>query len=175
MSSRRFRNFAAAIQDYNREWSFGSTSLAEMNGSAEHWSWQRLVFYVQLWFGTVKLTLQNSTINGGSTQLRGVNSDIVLPDNLESLKVRKKDDQDALPWDEIKKPLIITGTAHLTWKPATTQPAAHGNDNTFQLIRENSEWLSKQYDKHYSLKLNKYKEEQNAIRNTKNNWKAWSN
>ncbi len=42
--------------------------------------------------GTVKLTLQKFyRINGGSTQLKGVSSDIVLPDQLEYLKVREKD------------------------------------------------------------------------------------
>ncbi|MEI9909205.1 MAG: carboxy terminal-processing peptidase [Bacteroidota bacterium] len=54
--------------------------------------------------GTVKLTLQKFyRINGGSTQLKGVSSDIVLPDQYENLKVREKDDVDALPWDEINK------------------------------------------------------------------------
>src|SRR4030095_9056937 len=54
--------------------------------------------------GTVKLTLQKFyRINGGSTQLREVTSDIILPDELEFRKVREKDDADALPWDEINK------------------------------------------------------------------------
>lgn len=39
-------------------------------------------------------------------------------------------------------------------------------DNTFKLIRENSEWLAKENDKHYSLKLDKYKKEQASIRTT---------
>jgi carboxyl-terminal processing protease len=39
-------------------------------------------------------------------------------------------------------------------------------DNTFQLIKESTEWLSKQNDRHYSLKLSKYREEQKSIRTT---------
>jgi carboxyl-terminal processing protease len=39
-------------------------------------------------------------------------------------------------------------------------------DNTFKLIKESSEWLAKENDKHYSLKLDKYREEQKSIRTT---------
>ena len=63
--------------------------------------------------GTIKLTLQKFyRINGGSTQLRGVSSDVVLPDILEYSKVREKDNPDALPWDEIQK------ANYTTWKYA---------------------------------------------------------
>jgi carboxyl-terminal processing protease len=118
--------------------------------------------------GTVKLTLQKFyRINGGSTQLKGVYSDIVLPDNLEYLKVREKDDPDALPWDEINK------ATYQNWNPGydlkTIQKLSKlrlDNDNTFQLIKESSEWLSKQNDRHYSLQIDKYKQEQAAIRKT---------
>jgi carboxyl-terminal processing protease len=118
--------------------------------------------------GTVKLTLQKFyRINGGSTQLKGVYSDVVLPDNLEYLKVREKDDPDALPWDEISK------ATYTNWSPGydlkTIQRLSQqrlATDNTFQLIRESTEWLSKQNDRHYSLQINKYREEQKAIRTT---------
>ena len=63
--------------------------------------------------GTVKLTLQKFyRINGGSTQLRGVSSDIVLPDLYEHYKIREKDQPDALPWDEMPK------ADYTTWKYA---------------------------------------------------------
>ena len=54
--------------------------------------------------GTIKLTLQKFyRINGGSTQLKGVTPNIVIPDQFEYLKYREKDNPDALPWDEIQK------------------------------------------------------------------------
>lgn len=162
--------FAAAIQDYNRGVIIGSTSTYG-KGTVQ----RNIGLDTETGFsmtnsdlGTVKLTLQKFyRINGGSTQLKGVNSDIVLPDNLENLKVREKDDEDALPWDEISK------ATYNNWSSAFDLKALQQlsqqrmeNDNTFQLIRENAEWLSKQYDKHYSLKLDKYREEQEAIRKT---------
>lgn len=162
--------FAAAIQDYNRGVVVGSTSTYG-KGTVQ----RNIGLDTETGFsmtnsdlGTVKLTLQKFyRINGGSTQLKGVSSDIVLPDNLEHLKVREKDDEDALPWDEITK------ATYNNWQSAFDLKALQRlsdqrleNDNTFQLIRENTEWLSKQNDKHYSLQIDKYREEQKAIRTT---------
>jgi carboxyl-terminal processing protease len=162
--------FAAAIQDYGRGVIIGSTStygkgtvqrnigLDPENGFSMS----------NADLGTVKLTLQKFyRINGGSTQLKGVNSDIVLPDNLEYLKVREKDDEDALPWDEINKATYSNWSAGYDLK--TIQQLASQRlegDPSFKLIKESTEWLSKQNDKQYSLYIEKYREEQIAIRTT---------
>jgi carboxyl-terminal processing protease len=162
--------FAAAIQDYNRGVVIGSTSTYG-KGTVQ----RNIGLDSESGFsssnsdlGTIKLTLQKFyRINGGSTQLRGVSPDIVLPDNLEYLKVREKDDEDALPWDEINK------ATYTTWNPGydlkTIQQFSNQrleSDNTFRLIRENSEWLSAQNDKTYSLKLARYKEDLKAVKTT---------
>lgn len=162
--------FAAAIQDYGRGVIIGSTStygkgtvqrnigLDPENGFSMS----------NADLGTVKLTLQKFyRINGGSTQLKGVYSDIVLPDNLEYLKVREKDDEDALPWDEISKATYSNWSAGYDLK--TIQQLASQrleNDPTFKLIKESTEWLSKQNDKQYSLNIDTYRQDQKAIRTT---------
>jgi carboxyl-terminal processing protease len=162
--------FAAAIQDYNRGVIIGSTSTYG-KGTVQ----RNIGLDTESGFsmtssdlGTVKLTLQKFyRINGGSTQLKGVTSDIVLPDNLEYLKVREKDDLDALPWDEITKATynnLIPGFDLKALQQLSNMRLQQ--DNTFQLIKENTEWLSKQNDKHYSLNLEKYREEQKSIRTT---------
>lgn len=161
--------FAAAIQDYGRGVIIGSTSTYGKGTVQRNIGLDENGFSLSnAELGTVKLTLQKFyRINGGSTQLKGVNSDIVLPDNLEYLKVREKDDEDALPWDEINK------ASYKNWNPGydlkTIQQLSNlrlENDNTFSLIKESAEWLSNQNSKEYSLKLDKYKEEQEAIRKT---------
>lgn len=161
--------FAAAIQDYNRGVIIGSTSTYGKGTVQRNIGLDENGFSMSNDdLGTVKLTLQKFyRINGGSTQLKGVNSDIILPDNLEQLKVREKDDEDALPWDEIEK------AAYTNWKPGydlkTIQQLAGlrlDNDPTFKLIKESTEWLSKQNDKQYSLQIEKYRTEQKAIRTT---------
>lgn len=160
--------FAAAIQDYNRGVIIGSTSTYGKGTVQRNIGLDENGFSANAELGTVKLTLQKFyRINGGSTQLKGVYSDIVLPDNLEHLKVREKDDPDALPWDEINKASYSNWTAGYDLK--TIQQLASqrlDSDPTFKLIKESSEWLSKQNDKQYSLQIDKYRTEQKAIRTT---------
>ncbi len=161
--------FAAAIQDYGRGVIIGSTSTYG-KGTV-----QRNIGIDQNGFslsnselGTVKLTLQKFyRINGGSTQLKGVASDIVLPDQYEYLKVREKDDENALPWDE------ITQSPYNKWKAGYDLKVIQElsrqrleQDSTFRLIRQNTEWLAKENDKNYSLQLDKYRKEQKALKET---------
>ena len=162
--------FAAAIQDYGRGVVIGSTSTYG-KGTVQ----RNIGLDPETGFsmsnsdlGTVKLTLQKFyRINGGSTQLRGVTSDIVLPDQLEHLKVREKDNPDALPWDEINKSPYSAWNAGYDLK--TIQQLSNRrleNDPSFKLIKENTEWLAQQNNKQYSLQLDKYRKEQKQIRAT---------
>ncbi|MEJ0101123.1 MAG: carboxy terminal-processing peptidase [Bacteroidota bacterium] len=159
--------FAAAIQDYNRGVIIGSTSTYG-KGTVQ----RNIGLDPSSGFsssnsdlGTIKLTLQKFyRINGGSTQLNGVKSDVVLPDNLENLKVREKDNDNALKWDEISK------APYATWKSGYDLKSIEaiskeriGNNPTFQSIKQNSEWIAKQNDREYSLKLDTYRKEQKQI------------
>ncbi len=162
--------FAAAIQDYNRGVVIGSTSTYG-KGTVQRnigLDTENGFSMTNSDLGTVKLTLQKFyRINGGSTQLKGVTPDIILPDNLEHLKIREKDDDDALPWDEIAKASYSPWSAGYDLKRIQQLSAERlQNDNTFQLIKENTEWLSKQNNKYYSLNIDKYRESQKAIRTT---------
>ena len=162
--------FAAAIQDYGRGVVIGSTSTYG-KGTVQ----RNIGLDPETGFsmsnsdlGTVKLTLQKFyRINGGSTQLKGVYSDIVLPDQLEYLKVREKDDQDALPWDEINKSPYASWNAGYDLKTIQTLSNQRlQNDPRFKLIKENTDWLAQQNDKTYSLQLEKYRKDQKMIRST---------
>jgi carboxyl-terminal processing protease len=162
--------FAAAIQDYGRGVVIGSTSTYGKGTVQRNIGLDPVTGFSMSnsELGTIKLTLQKFyRINGGSTQLRGVYSDIVLPDNLEYLKVREKDDPDALPWDEINKASYTnwnSGYNLETIKKLSNQRLE--NDPSFRLIKESTEWLSKQNDKKYSLQIDEYREEQKMIRST---------
>lgn len=162
--------FAAAIQDYHRGVIIGSTSTygkgtVQRNIGLDD---NGIFSSSNSDLGTIKLTLQKFyRINGGSTQLRGVNSDIVLPDNLEYLKVREKDDPDALQWDEISK------ANYSLWNPGYDLKSIEElskqrlqNDHAFKIIQNNSEWLTKENNKKYSLLLEKYRAEQKKINAT---------
>jgi carboxyl-terminal processing protease len=160
--------FAAAIQDYGRGVIIGSTSTYGKGTVQRNIGLDQVFSPANSDLGTVKLTLQKFyRINGGSTQLRGVTSDIVLPDQLEYLKVREKDNPDALPWDEITKSPYNNWDAGYDLKVIQQLSQQRlDNDPTFKLIKENTEWLAGQNDRNYSLQIDKYRKDQKAIRTT---------
>ena len=161
--------FAAAIQDYNRGIIIGSTTTYGKGTVQRNIGLDKAFGMLEpnSELGTVKLTFQKFyRINGGSTQLRGVSSDITLPDVLEYSPVREKNNPDALPWDEIQKADYTNWKYSLDLNNIKQQAMARTSVNpSFNLIRNNAEWLSKQNDKVYSLNLKKYQEEQKLIQN----------
>ena len=160
--------FAAAIQDYHRGVIIGSTSTYGKGTVQRNIPLDKNAGLNDLGgpMGSVKLTLQKFyRINGGSTQLRGVSSDIVLPDLYEHYKIREKDQPDALAWDEMPK------ADYTTWKYAydinNIRASSSERTNTnlaFNTISKNADWLDKQNDKTYPLSLKAYQEQQKMIR-----------
>ncbi len=89
--------FAGAIQDYGRglvvgdTHTFGKGTVQNLNDISEK-------------LGAVKVTISNFyRPSGSSTQLRGVESDIVFPDILDQLELGEKFYDYALPWEKIKE------------------------------------------------------------------------
>lgn len=166
--------FAAAIQDYHRGVIIGSTSTYGKGTVQRPIGLDKTMGFMDSNsdLGTLKLTLQKFyRISGGSTQLKGVASDVVLPDIYPDIyeysKIREKDNPDALPWDEIQK------ADYNTWKYAydlnslKAMSAGRLKDNSsFTQIRKDEEWLSSMQDKVYPLNLAKYQDEQKQIKAT---------
>lgn len=164
--------FAAAIQDYKRGIIIGSTSTygkgtVQRNVPLSPESENPLFANKKTEdLGSVKLTLQKFyRINGDATQLKGVTPDIVLPDRLEYLKFREKDNPNALSWDEIPKADYKTWTSNIS-NPAVVSSANNdvNQNTTFGKIKTNVEWLEKNNDREYSLNINKYKQEQKELK-----------
>lgn len=109
--------FAAAIQDYHRGIIIGSSSTfgkgtvqrsVPLDPQSDNFLFSRPAEGL----GDLKLTFKKFyRIDGGTTQLRGVVPDIVIPDRLEKLKFREKDNPDALGWD------TITRAKYTLWNP----------------------------------------------------------
>lgn len=97
--------FAAAIQDYNRGIIIGSKStfgkgtvqnVFDMD-RAVNWSYNDLKP-----LGAMKVTIQKYyRINGGTPQLKGVEPDIILPDNYNYIPFGEREQKNALPYNEI--------------------------------------------------------------------------
>lgn len=104
--------FAAAMQDYNRAVIVGSQKTF---GKGTVQSFFNLDGYVQdklenyKPFGAIKLTFQKFyRVNGGSTQLKGVTPDIIMPDKYQKISFGEGDLDYHLKWDEIKSADYIT-------------------------------------------------------------------
>jgi carboxyl-terminal processing protease len=159
--------FAAAIQDYKRGIVVGSSSTYGKGTVQRNVPIGKpLDFFSGLTeFGAVKLTFQKFyRVNGGSTQLKGVVPDIILPDMLEYYKIREKDTKTALPWDEVKQANIQAFNGYETFVPTAKEMVA--NNPSFKLIKENSQWLYKLREAPVSLNINQYKEFQKQIKST---------
>lgn len=160
--------FAAAIQDYKRGLVIGSTSTFGkgtvqktlplgkptdfMTGATE--------------YGALKLTFEKFyRINGGSTQLKGVASDVVIPDTYEYLKLREKDNPDALKWDEVAPANYTIMMNPDTFNKITKEAnALVAQDSGFNVIKNNTLLLSKMSDAETDLGLKAYNETQATIK-----------
>lgn len=162
--------FAAAIQDYKRGVIVGSTSTFGKGTVQRSIPFGKPVDFLRgsTEFGEVKLTLQKFyRINGGSTQLKGVEPDIVIPDQYEYMKIREKDYPAALPWDEISKSSYNQWNSDLNISYLKSQSQARINNIVgFSILNNNAKWLAQENDKVYNLNLNEYKNNINKIRET---------
>jgi carboxyl-terminal processing protease len=161
--------FAAAIQDYGRGVVIGSTSTYGKGTVQRSIGLDPDNFMsTNSELGSLKLTLQKFyRINGGSTQLKGVIPDIVIPDQFEYLRFREKDNTNALPWDEVNRASYKSwnsGYDLQTIKNLSNNRLA--NNEVFKKIKANTEWLSKQNDKEYPLKIDKFRKEQQSLKAT---------
>lgn len=161
--------FAAAIQDYGRGVIIGSSSTygkGTVQRNIELEPESSLLNKENFDLGTIKLTLQKFyRINGGSTQLKGVSSNIVLPDQYENLKYREKDNPDALPWDEIQKASYVRVLPSYDLEIVKQHSLERVQSNSsFNAIKEIAKLAEKSNEKVYSLQLTKYREEQKIMR-----------
>lgn len=167
---------AAAIQDYKRGVIIGSKqtygkgtvqNVIDLNQFVRNSSMGDL--------GALKTTTQKFyRISGGSTQLKGVSSDVVMPDRYSYIKMGERDIDNAMAWDKIDAAL------YTTWERQNNFYAAIANSNKrmtnnkqLQLIDENAKWLFERSEMNtYSLQLKKFKEEQEALEATTKKFKS---
>lgn len=169
---------AAALQDYKRAIVVGSTTygkgtvqkivpldefidpLTRMKLQSEAIAGKSGSVLSSL--GSLKITVQKFyRINGGSTQLKGVTPDVVMPDPYSMVDNGERHDKAALPWDEIPAadytPTNSLGDLHALVTLSETRIA---NNPTFQLIKQNAEKLKKQEeDNSVSLNETSYRQE----------------
>lgn len=161
---------AAAMQDYNRAVIVGSSSTFG-KGTV-----QRFVDLDEMvWgnkdekpLGEVKMTIQKFyRINGGSTQLKGVVPDIILPDNFQDIQLGEKEYDYAMEWTKIEPVEFdqnVRQVKNLDKLRSNSNKRVAANE-TFQSIVENAKRLKTvRDDSDYSLNLAEFQAERKSER-----------
>ena len=166
--------FAAAIQDYNRGIIIGSKQSygkGTVQNVFELNEFVRGNEYGDL--GALKTTTQKFyRVNGGSTQLEGVKSDIVMPDRFSFMQTGEKDEKSALPWDKIE-PAIYTPLQLSYEKVIANSKKRIANNDNFNLIAENAKWINdRKEDNTISLNYEAYKKELSEIESQTKKFKS---
>ncbi|HMQ48250.1 MAG TPA: carboxy terminal-processing peptidase [Saprospiraceae bacterium] len=153
---------AAALQDYERAIIVGSNSTFGKGTVQRFLDLDRSIRgYPELKpLGEIKLTTQKFyRIDGGSTQLRGVTPDIILPDNYAYIKTGEREYDNAMAWSEIEEVPHNQNVMHIK-KLEELNKRSKGrveSSEVFQKIQQNAKRLETQRElSAYSLNLEKY-------------------
>lgn len=160
---------AAAIQDYRRGVIIGSKQTYGKGTVQTVIDLNQFVRNSEFGdFGALKATAQKFyRINGGSTQLEGVKSDIVMPDRYSYLKMGERDIDNAMPWDKIDQAQYNMWNSNENFDQAIANSKVRIAQNPqFKLIEDNAKWIDvKSKENVYSLNINSFKETQNQVEN----------
>ncbi|MFL0101399.1 carboxy terminal-processing peptidase [Tenacibaculum maritimum] len=156
--------FAAAIQDYKRGVILGGKQTYGKGTVQNILPINR--FYQQYPddLGALKMTIQKFyRINGGSTQIEGVYSDIPLPSRYSYMDFGERDLDGALPWDKVKQANYTTKDSYANFSDVIHKSKERvNNDEKFKKINEYAKWLKhNQEEKTYSLKYKDFKSKNN--------------
>ncbi|MBJ7220628.1 MULTISPECIES: carboxy terminal-processing peptidase [unclassified Brenneria] len=152
--------FAAAMQDYGRALVVGEPTFGK--GTVQQYRSLNRIYDQMLrpeWpsLGSVQYTIQKFyRIDGGSTQMKGVTPDVMMPTGTETVDTGEKFEDNALPWDSIKaadytksgdlKPIISTLNENHQTRIA--------KDPEFQYIAEDIARYNAMKDKRNTVSLN---------------------
>jgi carboxyl-terminal processing protease len=153
---------AAAVQDYNRGLVIGSKhtfgkgtvqSVIDLNQFVRGNSMGEL--------GALKVTGQKYfRIDGRSTQLNGVYSDIVLPNRLSYIDIGERDLEHAMEWSEITPSKYVPFNNLFNKKQIIENSKTRVENNEFfQTIDQSAKWTKERSDETvYSLNLEKFRQ-----------------
>lgn len=140
---------AAAMQDYKRAIVIGSKqsygkgtvqNLLDLN------QWLRNNDMGDM--GSLKLTTQKFyRVNGGSTQLEGVKSDVVMADRYSYINIGEKDYDNPLPYDKIAPADYEVWNGYLDYEKIIKKSMERmAKSEQLRLIDENAQWIKSRRD-----------------------------
>jgi carboxyl-terminal processing protease len=160
--------FAAAMQDYGRAVIIGG------NQTYGKGTVQSVIpinnFYPKYEedLGAIKMTIQKFyRINGGSTQIEGVYSDIAMPNRYSYMKFGERDLEGALIWDKVPQANYTKTNSYENFTHVINESKNRiASDTKFKLINEYAQWLkTNQKNTSYSLNLKDFSKESKLLEN----------
>jgi len=159
---------AAALQDYNRAVILGSKqtygkgtvqNIIDLNNVISGNTYGDL--------GSLKITTDMFyRVNGGSTQLEGVKSDLIFPNRYSYVDIGEKDLDNPLNWNKIDPARYDNSSKIFNYSQAIEKSKKRISENEyFSLIDQHAKLVkSNQDDKLISLDYNSYKEDQENLK-----------
>ena len=151
---------AAAMQDYKRAIVIGSKQTYGKGTVQNVIDLNRMIRNnTNGDMGAFKFTTQKYyRINGGSTQLEGVKSDVVVPDRYSYIDLGEKDQDNPLSWDEIEPASYELWKSSIDYETTVQKSKERMNSSAeIKLIDENARWIKDARSKDvYSLKYSEY-------------------
>ncbi|WBX73333.1 carboxy terminal-processing peptidase [Tenacibaculum pacificus] len=154
--------FAAAMQDYKRGVIIGGKQTYGKGTVQNVMPINRFYEKYPSDLGALKMTIQKFyRINGGSTQIEGVYSDISLPTRYSYMKFGERDLDGALPWDKVQQAKYDTTNSYSNFSDVVYNSKRRVlEDKKFNEINKYAKWLKKnQEERVYSLKYSAFKKE----------------
>ena len=152
---------AAAMQDYKRAIVIGSKQTYGKGTVQNVLDLNRMVRNNSNGdMGALKFTTQKFyRIDGGSTQLEGVKSDVVVPDRYSYINVGEKDQENPLAWDKIDAVDYTVWENYFDYNTAIKNSKERmANNEQLKLIDQNAQWVKQIRDReNYSLNYDDYK------------------
>jgi carboxyl-terminal processing protease len=156
---------AAAMQDYRRAIIVGSNTFGK--GTVQNQiNLDDVVGPLSQQFGPLGgmlITIQKFyRINGGSTQLKGVTPDVVLPDPFSEIETGEREQEYCMPWTKINPASYSTWTGVPKFEQVVQKENGLVAANTdFKTIKEQAVELKKQHNETLvSLNMDKYKKQE---------------
>jgi carboxyl-terminal processing protease len=140
---------AAAMQDYKRAIILGSKQTygkGTVQNVIDLNQWLRKNDMGDL--GALKITSQKFyRVTGGSTQLEGVKSDVVMPDRYSYIDVGERDYPNPLPYDKIDAAKYNVWDGYIDYEETIQKSQARMAQNEqLKLIDENAKWIKERRD-----------------------------
>jgi len=156
--------FAAAMQDYKRAVIIGGNQTYGKGTVQSVLPINQFTKYNKD-LGALKMTIQKFyRINGGSTQIEGVYSDIAIPSRYSYMKFGERDLDGALAWDKVKQAEYVQTNSYANFADVVYSSKQRIEaDPKFKLINEYAKWLKEnQDDTTFSLNMDEFFKENDA-------------